>query len=70
MYFQPEVDDYSNEANKNKYEKFQLIASKKTLKIATDCKGHCTCDDNLSYFVTSTSKYFFAWGCCCLKVYL
>ena len=70
MYFQLEVDDYSHEANKNKYENFQLIASKKTLKIATDCKGHCTCDDNLSYFVTSTSKYFIAWGCCCLKVYL
>ena len=56
MYFQPEVDDYSNEANKNKYENFQLIASKKPLKIATDFKGHCTCDNNLSYFVTSTSK--------------
>ena len=32
MYFQLEVDDYSHEANKNKYENFQLIASKKTLK--------------------------------------
>ena len=33
MYFQPEVDYYSNEANKN----FQLIAStKNNLKIAED----------------------------------
>ena len=27
MYFQLEVDYYSNEANKNKYANFQLIAS-------------------------------------------
>ena len=33
MYFQLEVDCYSNEANKNKYKKVQLIAStKKQLK--------------------------------------
>ena len=37
MYFQLEVDTYSNKAIKNKYKKFQLIAStKKTLKIAED----------------------------------
>ena len=31
MYFQPEVDYYFNEANKNKYKNFQLRASiKKT----------------------------------------
>ena len=37
MYFQPEVDHYSNEANKNKYTDFQLIASiKNKLKIAED----------------------------------
>ena len=38
MYFQLEVDYYSNEANKNKYTNFQLIASinKKKLKIAED----------------------------------
>ena len=30
MYFQLEVDYYSNEANKNKYKNFQLIAP-------TDC---------------------------------
>ena len=50
MYFQLEVDCYSNEANKNKYKNVPLIAStKKSLKIATDC------------FVAWTSKYFLAW---------
>ena len=35
MYFQLEVYYYSNEANKNKYKNFQLIAStKNNLKIA------------------------------------
>ena len=29
MYFQQEVDYYSNEASKNKYTDFQLIASTK-----------------------------------------
>ena len=29
MFFQVEVDYYSNEAKKNKYTKFQLIASTK-----------------------------------------
>ena len=48
MYFQLEVDFYSNEANKNKYKKVQLIAStKNNLKIATDC----TCKNNLSYLL-------------------
>ena len=37
MYFQLEVDYYSNEANKNKYTNFQLKAStKNNLKIADD----------------------------------
>ena len=37
MYFQLEVDYYSNEANKNKYANFQLIAStKNNLKIVED----------------------------------
>ena len=37
MYFQLEVDYYSNEANKNKYTNFQLIALiKNSLKIAED----------------------------------
>ena len=37
MYFQLEVDYYSNEANKNKYANFQLIASiKNNLKMAED----------------------------------
>ena len=71
MYFQLEVDYYSNEANKNKYKNVQLIAStKNSLMIATDYTGHCTRNDNLSCFVAWTSKYFVAWACCCLKVYL
>ena len=37
MYFQLEVDYYSNKVNKNKYTNFQLIASiKYNLKIAED----------------------------------
>ena len=37
MYFQLEVDYCSNEANKNKYTNFQLIAStKNNLKMAED----------------------------------
>ena len=37
MYFQLEVDYYSNEANKNKYKNFQLIAStRNNLKIAEE----------------------------------
>ena len=37
MYFQLEVDCYSNESNKNKYTNFQLIASTKSnLKIAEE----------------------------------
>ena len=37
MYFQVEVDYYFNEANKNKYTNFQLIAStKNNLKIVED----------------------------------
>ena len=72
MHFQPEVYYYSNEANKNKYKNVHLIASaKNNLKIATDyCTGYCTRNENLSYFVAWTSKYFAAWACCCLKVYL
>ena len=59
MHFQLQIDYYSNEANKNKYKDVQLIAStKNNLKITTDC------------FVAWTSKYFVAWACCCLKVYL
>ena len=37
MHFQLEVNCYSNEANKNKYANFQLIAStKNNLKIVED----------------------------------
>ena len=71
MYFQLEVDYYSNEANKNKYKNVQLIAStKNNLNTATDCTGHCTCNGNLSYFVGWISKYFVAWNWYCSKVYL
>ena len=71
MYSQIEVYYYSNETNKYKYKNVQLIASSKNnLKIATDCRGHCTHDGNLSYFVAWTSKYLAAWACYCLKVYL
>ena len=59
MYFQLGVDYYSNEGNKNKFKDVLLIAStKNNLKIPTDCTGHCTCTDNLSYFAAWTSKYF------------
>ena len=52
MYFQLEVDYYSNEADKNKYKNVRLIASTKNdIKIATDWTGHCTCNDNLSYLL-------------------
>ena len=52
MYFQLELGYYSNEANKDKYKNVQLIASAKiNLNIATDCTGHCTCNDNLSYLL-------------------
>ena len=52
MQFQLEVDDYSNEANKNKFKNVQLIAStENNLKIAADCAGHCTCNDSLSYLL-------------------
>ena len=37
MYFQLDIDYYSNEINKNKYENFQLIALiKNSLKIAKE----------------------------------
>ena len=69
MYFQLEVYYCFNEANKNKYKSVELIVSTKNiLKIAKDRTGHCTRNDNLSYFVAWTSKYFVAWACCCLKV--
>ena len=65
MYFQLEVDYYSNKTNKYNYKNVQLIAStKNNLKIAAGCTGHCTYNDNLSYFVAWTSKFFVAWACC------
>ena len=64
MYFQKEVGYYSDEANKNEYKNVQLIAStKNNLKIATDCTGHCTCNDNLSYLLLGLqSTLLFALG--------
>ena len=57
MHFQPEVYYCSNEANKNKYKNVQLIASTKiNLKIATDCTGHCTCNDKLSYLLLGLQR--------------
>ena len=50
MFFQLEVDYYSNEVNKNKCKNVQLIASTKN-NLATDCTGHCTYNDNLSYLL-------------------
>ena len=67
MYFQLEVEYYSNEANKNKYRNFQLIASrKKQLKDGwrSDCTGHCTCNDSLSYFCLDLKVL------CCLDLLL
>ena len=68
MYFQPQVYYYSNEANKNKCKNVQLIATTKNLKTATDYTGHCTRNDNLSYFVAWTSLC--CLGLLLLKVYL
>ena len=57
MYFQLVVDYYSNEANKNKYKNVQIIAStKNNLTITTDCNGHCTCNDNLSYLMLGRQR--------------
>ena len=52
MHCQVEVDYYANEANKNKQKNVQFIASaKNNLKIVTECTGHCTCNNNLSYLL-------------------
>ena len=68
MYFQLEIDYYSNEANKSKYKNFQLIASTKNyLKIAEEQIIHSivlattTCH-TLSLGLESTLSF-------CLKVY-
>ena len=67
MYFQLEVDYYSNEGNKNKYKNVQLKAStKNNLKIAADRTGQRP----LLILVAWASKYFVAWAWCCLKAYL
>ena len=51
MHYQLEVDYYSNEANKDKL----LVNSinEKQLKDSwrADCTGHCSCNDNVPYFV-------------------
>ena len=72
MYFQLEVDCYSNEANKNKYKTVQLIAStKNNLKIATYCSGHCTCNGNLSYVLLGLqSILLLEFYVCFSKIYV
>ena len=67
MYFQLEVDYYSIEVIKNKYKNVQLkVSTKNNLKIATDCTGLCTCNDNLSYLLLGLQSNLllglgFAW---------
>ena len=62
MYFQLEADYYYNETNKNNYKDVQLIAStKNNLKIATDCTGHCTYNDNLSYLLLGLQSTLLPW---------
>ena len=57
MHFQLKVDYYCNETNKNKYKNVHLIAlTKNNLKRATDCTGHCTCNDNLSYLLLALQR--------------
>ena len=59
MYFQVEVDYYPNKANKNKYKNLQLIVSTKNdLKIATDCTGRCTWNNNSSYLLLGLQSTF------------
>ena len=65
MYFQLEVDYYSNEANKNKYTNFQLKASiKNNVKIAEDqiVQGIVLAtktSHTLLFGLVVTSKYIF-----------
>ena len=55
MYFQLEVDYSSNEANKNQYINFQLIASiKNNLKMAEDQIVH-------GIALATTACHTFAW---------
>ena len=55
MYFQLEVDYYSNEANKNKYTNFQLVVSiKNNLKMAEDQTVQ-------GIVLATTACYTFAW---------
>ena len=75
MHLQVEVDYYSNVdyyAKKKKIYKLSVKSiNKKQLKDSwrSDCTGHCTCNDNLSYFVAWIWKYFVVSTCCYLKVY-
>ena len=63
MYFQLEVDYYSNEANKNKYTNFQLIASiKNNLKMAEDQIAQ-------GIVLATAACHTLTWTCCYLKVY-
>ena len=71
MYFQLEADYYSNEANKNKYTNFQLIAwIKNNLKITEDQIVQGTVlATTAGHTFGWTWKYFVAWTYCYLKVY-
>ena len=71
MYFQLEVDYYSNEANKNKYTNFPLIASiKNNLKMAEDqIVQDIVLATTACHTFVWTRKYFVAWTCCYVKVY-
>ena len=62
MYFQLEVDYYSNEDNKNKYKNVQLIAStKNNLKIATYCLVAWACCCLKVMFVSARYKSFYIY---------
>ena len=72
MYFQLEVDYYSDEVNKSKYKNFQLKASTKSnLKIAEEqiVQGVVLAMATCHTMWLGTSKYFVAWAWCCLKVH-
>ena len=62
MYFQLEVDYYSNEANKNKYKNVQLTDSYRLY-------WALYLQQQLVILVAWTSKYFVAWAWGCLKLY-
>ena len=70
MYFQLEVDYYSNEANKNNYKNVELTASTKTTFDSYRLHWALHLQRPLVMLVAWTSKYLVVWAWCCLKVYL